>query len=753
MLKKSQRNMITKATHGQGLVEYALLLALVSLVSVVVLNAMGDSVASTLEKTTCELGSGADCECRVLEDVVVSEYSCTAGNLFAYNAVTTCGEETELSLLSESSPSNVEYEMSYNASSELFEMTDSTTLCAELSSASPPQLYLVSRNSNYETTRSFPLGANGEPISGFGSESDVDGSSGSSGSGSSGSGSSGSGDSGSGSSGSGDSGSADSGSGDSGSGDSGSGDSGSGDSGSGDSGSGDSGSGDSGSGDSGSGDSGSGDSGSGDSGSSGGDIENTDPVIDPVTAQTVDENSSKTITFSATDADGDTLTYSSPTVLPVFMVLNEDLTVTPGSDDAGTYSVTITVSDGNGGSDSVTFDVIVEDVNTAPVLDAISDLSMTENETQAISLSATDAEGDTLTYGLSGTPPGFVTFNGSSSPSITVSPGFSDAGTYEIVAYVSDPSGESDTKTFNLVVSEANQDPFIASVEDQTIDEGATNTVMISASDADGDSLTLTATGTDESFMTFSASGDSATLDLAPEVEDSGTYTITIDANDGNGGTDSITFTVTVNDTLSANVISVVVGNGSSPSTSDNLLIAYLQNEGYTVNVFDDTANSSSVTASNPNLIIICESSISGQVNSKFRNTAIPVIVMEPLIYDDMKLSNTQGKDNDEDKVKIVDSSHPLAGGLSNGNKTIATSDGTFGYAEPDNDNVIIVATIDNDRDRATIFAYEAGSKMDDNVTAPARRVGFFAFDDVLQYLNADGAKLFEAAVVWAIGG
>jgi Flp pilus assembly pilin Flp len=139
-LLNSQRLLRAQA-KGQGLVEYALILVLVSVVSVSVLSIMGEQVSYSFEKTVCSLDGGEDCECRVLEKVVSSEYSCVV-DLFAYTASTTCKADTELSLLAESGSSSSEYAMSYNPSTSLFEMTDSTSVCDDLGGAPAPNFIL-----------------------------------------------------------------------------------------------------------------------------------------------------------------------------------------------------------------------------------------------------------------------------------------------------------------------------------------------------------------------------------------------------------------------------------------------------------------------------------------------------------------------------------------------------------------------------------------------------------------------------------
>ncbi len=266
--------------------------------------------------------------------------------------------------------------------------------------------------------------------------------------------------------------------------------------------------------------------------------------------QNVSENTSKSVTFNATDADDDTLTYSAPADLPSFMIFDTSgtptLTMSPDGDDSDTYSVTISVDDGNGGSDSVTFDVVVEDVNHAPELGAIGNKTVNEAETNVITFSATDADDDTLTYGASGTLPGFMTFNGSSNPpQLTVSPGYTNAGIYEVSIYVTDGT-DSDTEIFTVTVADANRAPFVTAGSVDPMDEGdPEQTVNINFSDLDGDTVSLTATGLKD-FMTFTSNTNPATLAFKPLSGDAGSYTVTITADDGKGGTDRVDVSVTV---------------------------------------------------------------------------------------------------------------------------------------------------------------------------------------------------------------
>ena len=104
---------------------------------------------------------------------------------------------------------------------------------------------------------------------------------------------------------------------------------------------------------------------------------NTPPVLSTVSNQTTDEDISKVLTLTATDLDGDNLTYSAfSDVTEVSNSISGDqLTLTPQSGWSGTANITVSVSDGNGGSDQITFQLTVTpaptlwaDINTTDLV-------------------------------------------------------------------------------------------------------------------------------------------------------------------------------------------------------------------------------------------------------------------------------------------------------------------------------------------------------------------------------------------------
>ena len=115
---------------------------------------------------------------------------------------------------------------------------------------------------------------------------------------------------------------------------------------------------------------------------------------------TTDEN--VTITFNAADYDNDALSYS--TSDERFEQDGNTFVWQPSKDDAGEYSVTISVDDGLSKDEkNILFKVISveqpeEEINNPPVLENISDIVVYENDIITIVANASDPDNDNLTY-------------------------------------------------------------------------------------------------------------------------------------------------------------------------------------------------------------------------------------------------------------------------------------------------------------------------------------------------------------------
>ena len=133
------------------------------------------------------------------------------------------------------------------------------------------------------------------------------------------------------------------------------------------------------------------------------------------------------------------------------------------------------------------------------------------------------------------------------------------------------------------------------------------------------------------------------------------------------------------------------------------------------------------------------------------QNSSVPAMIWDGAILSDMGMVTSTGSVSGQSQINIIDASHPMADGHSNGNVTIATT-GTkvrWGFPTASADSIAEVAGQPN---KSAIFAYETGDSMN-GLNAPHRRVGFFIDSTTPVDLNANGWGLFDAAVDWAING
>jgi hypothetical protein len=234
------------------------------------------------------------------------------------------------------------------------------------------------------------------------------------------------------------------------------------------------------------------------------------------------------------------------------------LNIDPDFTDAGVYTIEIlaTDNDTNALSDTLIFTLTVTNVNRSPVLAAIASQQVNEGETLVVPVTASDPDGDALSFSAPGLP-GFGTLsdNGDGSGSLQFTPGFSDAGSYTITVVVNDGGTPSlsDTTTFQLTVAQVNLPPAIAAIPDTSVAEGGELTITLSASDPDNDTVAFFA----ENLPTFAEMSDSGNghgiLRFHPGFADAGVYPdIRIIAVDAGLAADTTIFQLTVTDSNSA---------------------------------------------------------------------------------------------------------------------------------------------------------------------------------------------------------
>ncbi len=304
---------------------------------------------------------------------------------------------------------------------------------------------------------------------------------------------------------------------------------------------------------------------------------NEAPVFSTASTAEVAENTTAVITLTASDEDAGTeLTYSivdgvdqslfSLDGAVLSFTTEPDFESPTDGDSDNIYLVTVSVSDGVL-NDDLNLEVTVTDVNEAPTLDTSNNLSVEERTEDPISLIASDPDsGAELTYSLlSGNDIQAFDLTGNELTFIEVpdfeSPVDSDSdNVYEFTLRVSDGTNHVDTD-FTITVTDVNEAPIFGTVTEYTLEENTSESIDLSASDADANELTYNITGGSDQDL-FQLNGANLSFINLPDfetpldVEGDNVYELTIRVSDGTNEV-SADFTVTVTDVNESPVFDV----------------------------------------------------------------------------------------------------------------------------------------------------------------------------------------------------
>ncbi len=269
---------------------------------------------------------------------------------------------------------------------------------------------------------------------------------------------------------------------------------------------------------------------------------NRPPVISALPDTSLKEEETLSLTFSASDPDTNAVTFST-TNLPAFAAFTDNgdgsgsFFFSPNNAQSGVYQIQlIAVDDGPiPAADTSNFQLTVIETNIPPVIAAIPNQSTDEQSLLDVSVSASDPNGDLVLLSAANLPAfGSFTDNGNGNGNVRFIPGFNDAGNYFIDVIARDTGNPqlSDTVTFLLTVNGTNRAPSITPISDQSMDEGDTLEIPITATDLDNDNIALSANNL-PAFGTVIDNGDgTGLLRFITGPEDAGTYAIEIVATD-----------------------------------------------------------------------------------------------------------------------------------------------------------------------------------------------------------------------------
>nr|WP_242007820.1 Ig-like domain-containing protein [Cobetia sp. AM6] len=274
--------------------------------------------------------------------------------------------------------------------------------------------------------------------------------------------------------------------------------------------------------------------------------------------------------FSDVD-DSDDLTFTAAG-LPEGVTIDPDTgritgTLTPDASQNGPFEITVTADDGNGGTVTDTFTLTPS--NTAPVAqdDAVTVAEKAPasgnvlgndvdggNDTDTLSVSQVGEDAANVGLPTAGDNGGQFTVNVDGSYDFAPGADFDDLAVDETrtttISYqVSDGQGGVDTATLSVTVTGTDDAPVVVSeIPDRAVGNGGDVSIPAGEAFADtdaSDELTYSATGLPDGLVIDPSTGQ-ITGQLALDASLNAPYAITVTADDGNGGTVSYRFTLSV---------------------------------------------------------------------------------------------------------------------------------------------------------------------------------------------------------------
>jgi hypothetical protein len=196
----------------------------------------------------------------------------------------------------------------------------------------------------------------------------------------------------------------------------------------------------------------------------------------------------------------------------------------------------------------------------------------------------------------------------------------------------------------------------------------------------------------------------------------------------------------------------LIVGNGGSPSLSDQQLANYLTTNGLTVYYADDSDSvatyNSIISTNNITAVYVSGTSNAGNIGSKMTTLNVGVVNANSGNWSTSDLSQAdEGQSNTD--VNVVNTGHFITQPFAIGNLTIYNAGGenlSLGENIGPGGTELIRNVIGN---RTALVAYDSGSQLYSGAPAPARRVGIFT-DANFSFWTANAQTLVLRSILWA---
>ena len=484
------------------------------------------------------------------------------------------------------------------------------------------------------------------------------------------------------------------------------------------------------------------------------DVVNESPTITSSDTASVDENTTEVITVTA---DRESLTYSisggndsslfSINSATGVLSFNTAPDYENPSDNNGynNYEVEVTVSDGIN-TTTQNLVITVDNVNESPTITSNNTVSINENETEVITVTATDPDaGDNLTYSISGgndsslftinNTTGVLSFN--TAPDYENPTDSNGDNDYEIQIAVTD--GE-DITTQNLLiaVNDVNESPTITSNNTVSIDENVTEVITVTANDPDGDIPSYSISGgNDSSLFSINSTTGALSFNTAPDYEN---------PNDSNGDNNY--------------EVEVTVTDGNNSTTQNILITVQDIDDSLTITSSNTTSvneNSTEVITVTTNRESISYSISGGNDNNLFNIDSTTGVISFNNAPNYENPNDSNGDNNYELEITVTDGEDTTTQNLLitannvNESPTITSSD-TVNVDENTTDVTTVTAT---DPDTGDNLTYSISGGNDSNLFNIDSVTGVISFKTAPDYENptdSDGDNNYDLKITVSDG-
>ena len=245
------------------------------------------------------------------------------------------------------------------------------------------------------------------------------------------------------------------------------------------------------------------------------------------------------------------------------------LTYTPAANANGSSTVTLHLTDNGGGtnaSPTQQFTITVTSVNDAPTFTKGADQSVVEDAgaqsvagwATSISPGPADESGQTVSFSVTNSNNALFSVQPAVSPTgtLTYTPAANANGVADVEVSLSDSGGTLDggadtspTQTFTITIASDNVDPTAVIDTPTVLEDSGTTTIDVLANDSTAPDTgeILTVTGVTEAAKGTAMVGPlGASVTYTPDQDANGTDTFTYTISDGNGGTATGTVSVSI---------------------------------------------------------------------------------------------------------------------------------------------------------------------------------------------------------------